>query len=50
MRDSPPETPREPVSETRHGETITDPYRWLEADDDRVAAWTETQNDYTDWE
>jgi len=48
VRDSPPETPREPVSETLHGETITDPYRWLEADDDRVATWTEAQNDYAD--
>ena len=45
---SPPDTEREPVTETLHGESITDPYRWLEGDDDRVDAWERRQNEYTD--
>lgn len=44
----PPETPRRPVEETLHGETILDPYRWLEGDDDEVAAWTDAQNAHAD--
>jgi prolyl oligopeptidase len=43
-----PETAREPVTDTLHGETIEDPYRWLEADDERVTAWEQRQNEYTD--
>ncbi|WP_254864089.1 prolyl oligopeptidase family serine peptidase [Halovivax gelatinilyticus] len=42
-----PETERDPVSEELHGETIVDPYRWLEADDEAVSAWEDTQNRYT---
>jgi len=42
----PPETPRRPVSEKLHGESITDPYRWLERDDDEVSEWTDAQNEY----
>ncbi|MEZ3117226.1 prolyl oligopeptidase family protein [Halobaculum sp. MBLA0147] len=46
---SPPETDRDPVTEDRHGETFTDPYRWLEdSDDERVQAWTDEQNAYAD--
>ncbi len=44
----PPETRREVVTETLHGEEIPDPYRWLEGDDDAVADWTAAQNEYTD--
>jgi len=44
----PPETRREVVTETLHGEEIPDPYRWLESDDDAVTEWTEAQNEYTD--
>src|SRR3990170_9129836 len=41
----PPETPREPVADTLHGERIEDPYRWLEdADSPRVRTWTDAQN------
>ncbi len=46
--DGPPETEREPVSEELHGETIVDPYRWLEASDETVSAWEDAQNAYTD--
>jgi len=43
-----PETRQEPVIETVHGVTITDPYRWLEdGDDPRVAEWTDRQNAFT---
>jgi prolyl oligopeptidase len=45
----PPPTEREPVEETMHGETITDPYRWLEDQQSpRTRAWIESQNEYTD--
>ncbi|WP_135301945.1 prolyl oligopeptidase family serine peptidase [Haloarcula amylovorans] len=44
----PPSTDRDPVTDTLHGTTITDPYRWLEADDDAVAEWENAQNAYTD--
>ena len=40
-----PPTPREDVVDTYFGETIVDPYRWLEdAGSPRVAEWTEAQN------
>ncbi|MBI1189771.1 MAG: prolyl oligopeptidase family serine peptidase [Tepidisphaera sp.] len=55
--DSPPETKIDPVTETIHGVTLTDNYRWLEGDnadpdhmgkvDDEVAKWTDAQNAYT---
>jgi prolyl oligopeptidase len=45
----PPPTDKEPVEETMHGETITDPYRWLEDQQSpRTRAWIESQNRYTD--
>lgn len=28
-----------PFSETIHGETIADPYRWMEHEDDKYRAW-----------
>ena len=34
-----------PVTDTLHGVTVADPYRWLEAaDDPEVKAWSEAQN------
>ena len=53
----PPITKAEPVTDTLHGATITDNYRWLEGDNSApadgqkvtpdVAAWTDAQNAYT---
>jgi len=43
-----PETERDPVTETLHGEEITDPYRWLEADGEAVEGWERRQNEFTD--
>jgi prolyl oligopeptidase len=48
----PPPTQARPVTDTVHGESITDPYRWLEGDakgavTPEVAAWTDAQNAYT---
>ncbi|HEY4138253.1 MAG TPA: hypothetical protein VGN65_07365, partial [Casimicrobiaceae bacterium] len=43
-----PETAKQPVSETFHGVTVVDNYRWLE--DDRapeVKQWTAAQNALT---
>ena len=45
---TPPETERDPVTEVLHGETIDDPYRWLEGDDEAVDEWEAAQNAYTD--
>lgn len=42
-----PATPRSEVAETQFGETVTDPYRWLENDvrsDPQVADWVARQN------
>ncbi|MCB9728637.1 MAG: S9 family peptidase [Deltaproteobacteria bacterium] len=48
-REAPPETKVEPVTETLHGVTIVDPYRWLEdGESPRVVAWTAQQNAYTE--
>lgn len=54
---APPATEQRPVSETIHGETIADPFRWLEGDNSdpavmgrmnpEVATWTDAQNAYT---
>ena len=44
----PPPTRREVVTETLHGVTISDPYRWLEdGDDPQVQQWVTDQNRYT---
>src|SRR5437867_6253920 len=40
-----PETPKNPVSETYHGVSVVDPYRWLENDGaPEVKQWTVAQN------
>lgn len=43
-----PDTERDPVTDELHGETLTDPYRWLEGDDDAVREWENRQNEHTD--
>jgi len=45
---TPPETDRDPVTEEFHGEVVSDPYRWLEADSEAVADWEAHQNAFTD--
>lgn len=45
-----PITQRLDVAEQHFGQTVTDPYRWLENDvrgDKEVAAWVESQNKVT---
>ena len=45
----PPPTPRGDTVEVRHGRTVADPFRWLEADaDPDVASWVAAQNGRTD--
>ena len=54
---APPATEPRPVTDTFHGDTVTDPYRWLEGDNSdparmglmtpEVAEWTDAQNAYT---
>src|SRR5688572_21873600 len=44
----PPATSREEVMDVYHGVSVSDPYRWLEANGDaRVKAWSAAQNAYT---
>lgn len=44
----PPATAQKPVTDTYHGTSVVDPYRWLEADDaPEVKHWTAAQNAYT---
>ena len=44
----PPPAEKHPVVDSYHGESITDPYQWLESSsDDKVKAWTTGQNAYT---
>ena len=42
-----PATRSAPENETLHGETIADPYRWLEDDSAETRAWSAAQNSYT---
>ncbi|HVW21766.1 MAG TPA: prolyl oligopeptidase family serine peptidase [Opitutaceae bacterium] len=44
---APPPTPVRPVTDTYHGVTVSDPYRWLEdGKDPAVRAWSDAQNAY----
>ncbi|MCC6624195.1 MAG: S9 family peptidase [Deltaproteobacteria bacterium] len=44
----PPDTARDPVTDTLHGVEITDPYRWLEdVKDPRVSTWVDQQDAHT---
>src|SRR5262245_43384637 len=44
---APPETPKQPVTDTYHGVAVVDPFRWLEDwNDPAVKAWSEAQNAY----
>jgi prolyl oligopeptidase len=44
-----PETAKHPVTETLHGDTVTDDYRWLEKQQDAATrSWIDEQNAYTD--
>jgi prolyl oligopeptidase len=43
-----PKTDTKPVTDTLHGKSITDPYRWLEdGNSPETKAWTAEQNAYT---
>ena len=45
----PPATEAKPVTETLHGVTVTDPYRWLEDQQSPdTRAWIDRENTYTD--
>ena len=45
---APPVTPKMPVTDTYHGEQVTEAYRWLEDwTDARVKAWSDAQNTHT---
>ncbi|HKA08673.1 MAG TPA: prolyl oligopeptidase family serine peptidase [Gemmataceae bacterium] len=45
---APPETPKKPVTDTYHGVSVVDPYRWLEdGKSDEVRKWSDAQNEYT---
>ncbi|MDQ1450205.1 MAG: prolyl oligopeptidase [Acidobacteriaceae bacterium] len=44
-----PETAKHPVTDTLHGDTVTDDYRWLEQQHDpQTRSWIDEQNAYTD--
>ncbi|MFB6255051.1 MAG: S9 family peptidase, partial [Halobacteriaceae archaeon] len=45
---TPPATEKRTVTENLHGDTIVDPYRWLEDDSEEVRSWIEKQNEYAD--
>ncbi len=42
----PPETPKQPVSTTYHGVSVTDDYAWLEAKAPKVTEWSDAENAY----
>lgn len=46
--DSPSPTAKKPATNEYHGQTVSDPYQWLENDDDpEVKAWSDAQNKRT---
>lgn len=48
-QDAPPAAPIRPVTDTYFGQTITDPYRWMEdAKSAEMQAWMKGQADYAD--
>jgi len=48
LKATPPSTHIDPVSDTYHGVSVTDNYRWLEdGSDPEVEAWSDTQNTFT---
>ncbi|MBI3260625.1 MAG: hypothetical protein HYZ54_14295 [Ignavibacteriae bacterium] len=48
QRFNPPATKQTSVSETLHGKTLIDKYRWLEdKTNPEVISWTRSQHDYT---
>ena len=47
-RSGPPQTRREDLSETIHGQEVSDPYRWLEdGASAETCAWVAAQTEYT---
>ena len=45
---APPATEKQQVADTYYGQTVTDPYRWLESwHDAKVAQWLKAQDEYT---
>ena len=49
MQAQPPKTKVQPVTETIHGVSITDPYRWLEDQNSpKTRAWIDAQMKYTE--
>jgi prolyl oligopeptidase len=48
LASGPPETPKHPVTDTYHGVTVMDDYRWLEDfSDPAVKQWVAAENQYT---
>src|ERR1051326_9067691 len=44
---APPPAKKEPVNDTYHGDSVVDPYRWLQDGNSKtVQAWSEAQNAY----
>jgi len=43
---TPPLAPREAFVEVLHGMPVSDPYRWMEANDARFEAWLRSQDDH----
>jgi hypothetical protein len=44
---SPPQAPVRPVTETLHGVTLTDPYRWMEDGGQEFTDWMKAQDAHT---
>lgn len=42
----PPEAKAAPFTETLHGDEISDPYRWMEAQDEEYQLWLKAQGLY----